>query len=382
MKIAVLTTRTLRGSGFATRISQMVGAYASSGHDVDLFHYRFSHEQSPPISVESAVRRYAAMPLPKSRLRKHATLLPPMAWLCIQAHRMHRGSDAAKYDVVQAETSDTWGVARFFEAKKRLLVMHDDDESRLLQLAAVTPSFARRQTLRLAALKYGRWQLAAIRGADQTWFASRVDCNRLAQGIPRRKVSVVPNGAADELWSLPLPAEDDPPALVFVGPGFYPANAHGLRWFLREVWPLVKRVVPRARLRVVGIGWEGFDREAADVMFTGWFERLTDAYRGAAVVVAPVLAGGGTKIKVVEGMASGRPVVATAEAVQGIPRSAGVSVCTDAGTFARGVCAFLADPRQARRAGAANREAAEPLRWSSICRLAVAQLESLVMESS
>jgi glycosyltransferase involved in cell wall biosynthesis len=96
------------------------------------------------------------------------------------------------------------------------------------------------------------------------------------------------------------------------------------------------------------------------------------------VVIAPLFAGGGTKLKVVEAMASGRPVVTTPLGAEGLPRSEGIRICTDPREFASEVGRLLIDGREAAQAGAANRSAADGLSWSSIWMRASVDLDELV----
>ena len=376
MRIAVLAIRSLRGSGFATRISSMVASYAAAGHEVDVFHYRLEHEEKLPDPIATKVCRYVTVPLEGGRYRRHTTLLPPLAWACGRASSPVSPEGSGRYDVIQAETSNTWSVARRVPAHKKVVVLHDDDAARLSGLARTAPDGKHRIAAGLAARKYARWQRIALHEADRTWFVSRDELDRLARNSGREKARLVPNGAGDELWSLPVPGESSGGEILFIGPGFYEANSRGLAWFLRHVWPSVNERVSGAHLRVVGMGWEGFGAHP-DVSFVGWSSSLADEYARSRLAIAPLFAGGGTKTKVVEAMAAARPVVATSSAVEAIPRSDGIRVCDEPRPFAAELCRFLSDTEAVRRAGASNRRAVDGLRWSAVWKAAERDLESL-----
>ena len=263
------------------------------------------------------------MPLDGNRYRSHMSLLPPIAWQC---HFAHVGSriETEGYDVVQAETSNTWAVARMLPVGRRVLVLHDDDASRLRGLAKTAPDLGRRAVAEVTALKYSRLAKTSLREADRVWLlTSSVELARLGSKLPDGKARLVPNGAGDELWSVALPDDGGPQEVLFIAPGFYEANVFGLASFLRRAWPLVKERVPRAHLRVVGVGWEGFG-SYPDVSFVGWRDSLADEYSKGRLAIAPLFAGGGTKLKVVEAMASGRPVVASSTGAEGVVPSDGV----------------------------------------------------------
>lgn len=235
----------------------MLRSYVARGYQVDVFHYRFPHEEDLPAQLAGTLNRYTTISLEGSRYRRQATLLPSVAWQCRRAYA-GSGIMPGSYDVVQAETSTTWTVARSVPARSRLLVLHDDDSDRLRGLAKTAPDQTHRAVAELTARKYARWQRISLREADQVWFASSIELERLASTLPRGKARLIPNGAGDELWSVPIADEPDGKEVLFIAPGFYDANSFGLAWFLREAWPIVRQRVPGAHLRVVGVGWDGF----------------------------------------------------------------------------------------------------------------------------
>ena len=166
MRIAVVVARSLQGSGFATRISSMLKAYAARGDEVDVFHYRFEHEDRLSSSAISALRRYVSVPLDDARFRQHGALLPPLAWTCLRASSRGTPHRVDGYDVVQAETSNTWYVARTLPATKRIAVLHDDDASRLKGLAQMSPGGVRKVLKQVSAHKYSRLQRIVMEAAD------------------------------------------------------------------------------------------------------------------------------------------------------------------------------------------------------------------------
>jgi polysaccharide biosynthesis protein PslH len=370
-----LVTRSLRGTGFATRISSMLESYAALGHELDVFHYRFVHEDELPDPVTSQLNRYVTVPLAGGRYRRHASHLPPLAWQCFRAHARASGV-RGRYELVQAETSATWTIARAIAAGRRLAVLHDDDAARLNGLAKIAPGRIRRLAQASSARKYERLQRIVVEEADRIWFVSEIERDRLAVAVPESRTAVIPNGADDELWSVPLMTASEP-EMLFVGPRSYEANSLGLAWFMTEAWPIVKRRVSSARLRIVGLGWEHFSGHP-DASCVGWSGSLLGDYSRARVVIAPLFAGGGTKIKVLEAMAAARPVVTTPSGAEGLPPSPGLLVHGDPLAFASDVIRSLTDERSATAAGIANRAAVEGLQWSAVWRRAAEDLADLV----
>ena len=115
------------------------------------------------------------------------------------------------------------------------------------------------------------------------------------------------------------PRDDEPPTLLFVGGSSHAPNVTGLRWFAAEVLPTLSDV----RVLVTG-QWEPALRDplvAAGLGFTGPLAdtELAALRRRVDANIAPVTAGAGLKSKVIEGLASGTPLIATSSAMAGIP---------------------------------------------------------------
>jgi sugar transferase (PEP-CTERM/EpsH1 system associated) len=143
--------------------------------------------------------------------------------------------------------------------------------------------------------------------------------------------------------------------IVFVGNlGYFP-NVDGAGWFIREVLPRIRRAVPDARLRLVGARpARRLARLAATqdgVELVGAVAAVAPEIARAAVAIAPLRAGSGQQIKILEAMAVGRPVVATPVCAQGMRAVPGehLMVADDAAAFAEAVSALLQAPALAER---------------------------------
>lgn len=95
-------------------------------------------------------------------------------------------------------------------------------------------------------------------------------------------------------------------------------NIHGLTGFLRECWPAIKNATPSATLHVVGKVGANFSTSDPTVRFSGWVDNLDRVYREASVVINPTVAGTGLKIKSVQALAHGKPLVAWTNGVEGL----------------------------------------------------------------
>jgi GT2 family glycosyltransferase len=142
-----------------------------------------------------------------------------------------------------------------------------------------------------------------------------------------------------------------PPAgleILFVAGFAHPPNEDAACWFVANVLPLVRTRVAAATLSIVGSNPTAHVRalagEAVRVMANVSDDVLNQRYRNARVAVVPLRCGAGVKLKVVEALRDGVPLVTTPVGAQGLPGVAEVAcVCGDAASFADAVCTLLLD---------------------------------------
>ena len=118
---------------------------------------------------------------------------------------------------------------------------------------------------------------------------------------------------------------------------------HGLTTFLIECWPTIKRGCPAVTLHVVGKVGDMCKVEDQSVRYSGWINDLDDVYREASIVINPTVAGTGLKIKSVQALAHGKPLVAWPHGVEGLEYegTAPYEVCSSWPEFANTVLMLL-----------------------------------------
>jgi succinoglycan biosynthesis protein ExoO len=131
--------------------------------------------------------------------------------------------------------------------------------------------------------------------------------------IPGREVIVAPMAARP--ISSPETGEDD--LVLFVGSSAKP-NIDGVNWFLAECWPLIKKRRPEAIFEIAGSLCDLLGPVPLGVKLLGFVDDLAPVYRRAGVVVSPLRAGSGLKIKLIEALSRGKAVVGTPNTCQGI----------------------------------------------------------------
>lgn len=216
--------------------------------------------------------------------------------------------------------------------------------ARRLYVGALSAAFAREERSR-----------AALH--DLVTVTSEAELARLGAVAP--PVRVLPNTVAAV---APAPVAASAPQALFVGSLGYLPNVDAVRWLTESIVPRLRALVPGAAVRVVGRDPGADVREwclQAGVELVADAPSLEPHYHAARVMLAPLRSGGGTRIKVLEALAYGVPVVATPQAVEGLGLTHGVDVQVAAGaeTIALEAAALLRDPAAAARIGAVGREA-------------------------
>jgi glycosyltransferase involved in cell wall biosynthesis len=202
---------------------------------------------------------------------------------------------------------------------------------------------------------------AAARRLERRWLprfaavlvASPADAARIASQVA---VRVYPN--AIPAVSQPHVPEEN--ILAFSGNLEYAPNVAAVRFFRREIWPLLRVERPDLRWRLIGKNPSAvaqYVRGDDRIEIIGPVENAIEALAAARVVVVPLLAGSGTRFKILEAWAAGRAVVSTTLGAEGLPaRDEEHLLLRDTPeAFANAVSHLLASPDERRRLGAAGR---------------------------
>ncbi|MCC6765431.1 MAG: glycosyltransferase [Deltaproteobacteria bacterium] len=242
----------------------------------------------------------------------------------------------------------------------RVLVEHDVSFVSLARARATTESAAAKIAFAFDWMRMLRYELAAVSFADLVLTMSETDRDVLDGYVDTRHVVSVPNGV--DCRAFPFAADGrDPASILFVGFFRHEPNVEAVRYFCREVLPRVRARLSHARFRVVGAYPPDVIRRLADdpaIEVTGRVDDIAAYYRSSAVFVAPVLQGSGTRLKILEAMASGCPVVSTTIGAEGLATRSGeeLVLADDAASMADAIVRLLEHPEEsaalARRARA------------------------------
>jgi glycosyltransferase involved in cell wall biosynthesis len=225
-------------------------------------------------------------------------------------------------------------------------------------LARAERHLFRRFALRRIAASLRRYELQQMNALDAIVPISEEDAADFRVLGCTRPMHVVPCGVV--LPPLGGEAAAEPRLAGFIGSLDFRPNQDAVTWILDELWPRVLAQMPGARLAIAGSNPPGWLRQRAAERGIELLGDIPDAaafVRRLSVVLAPLRAGGGMRIKVLEAMALGKPVVATPIGAGGIDVRNGhdILLAEDADLFANAVVRVLGDPELAARVGAAAR---------------------------
>lgn len=218
--------------------------------------------------------------------------------------------------------------------------------------------------------------LRDMRAATVTSNQELVLLRRAVSHLP--PIEVVPNGTTVPA-RVTAAVQRAQETLIFAGALTYAANADAIRWFLAQVFPVIKARRPAVSVLLTG-ETGGTTLDNSGVVQTGHVADPRPLIADAAVSIAPMQWGGGTRLKILEAMALGTPVVATAKAVEGlaIKHDVHLLIADEPAAFAGAVLALLDDAvlRQ-RLADQARRLVAERYDWDGIGRQFVNLVENV-----
>jgi glycosyltransferase involved in cell wall biosynthesis len=251
------------------------------------------------------------------------------------------------------------------------------------RLSAAASTWWRRGLLEVEWRKMRRYEAAACAAARLTVAVSESDRAALAALAPTASVHTIPTGV-DTGYFAANGFHEGGARLVFTGSMEWYPNEDGILHFIDAILPAIRREVPDVTLTVVGRNPSPRLRavaQEAGVTVTGTVDDVRPFIGDASVYVVPLRIGGGTRLKIFEALAMGKPVVSTTIGAEGLPLVPGTHFlrADAAADFATAVVALLRDPGRRRALGEAGRRlVVERHSWAQVAR----QFETLCRRAS
>jgi len=202
---------------------------------------------------------------------------------------------------------------------KKVVLREHNFEQELWTKAAQEETFLPLKLLLLLQKKLvSQFENRCLEKVDAIAAISTEDLKEIKKSVPTAVAEWVPLGLD---FNHPLPKDNIKKGrFLFVGKLDWPPNIDGLKWFLDHVWDEVYASNPEFELQVVGSGksdWIYKYQDKKGVILQGFIDDIDDAYDVAEYTLIPMRYGSGTRIKVIETYAKGRPTLTTKMGIQG-----------------------------------------------------------------
>ena len=340
------------GGGLAMRAAFFLDAYCRR-FDVDLVVAPVTGSGEPTPFVRSRVQRLEVLKLDRadSHYQLVASVRDPASRLeafrrygrpslaafngaaCPSLERFAHGSCYAAVHVFRlylAELAAPWMVKN--RNHTRLVLDCDENDAlayrRIAAMERERQNFAAAEWAEAEATAFEKMAAAWVPKFDLVFAASHREANSLSNVAT--SIQAVPNVLAAPPAKIPSRRERRLPTILFVGTLGYAPNADAIMWFVSRVWPRLQRALRyRVQLAIVGrnppeaiarLRWRRGITVAESVPDVGCY------YRDAAIAIAPLGAGGGTRFKIIEAATYGVPLVTTAFGIEGTTFQGGVDV--------------------------------------------------------
>lgn len=299
----------------------------------------------------------------------------PRSVVCTYDHRVRRSVDEA----IEAICPDvvvvsSLGMAHYVPDDLSIPSVLDQHncEYGVMKRAADKLSGAFRRWRAVAGWKKSaRWEAKMCRRFDVVTIVSEPDRELLLQAAPDLSdLHIVPNGVDTELYR-PEQRTPNPGELIYNGALTYSANLDAIRHYVSDIYPHLAGETVKLRVtgRHNGVDLTGIDN-CPGVELVGYVGDIKDVLGTSAACVAPLREGGGSRLKILEAMAAGVPVISTTMGAEGIEAIAGkhILIADDPVDFASAIAQVLADQELAQTLSREARLFVEQrYDWSNIC---------------
>jgi len=284
------------------------------------------------------------------------------------------------FDLVHVDSLDLAAYLPSFRDIPVVCVHHDIESILLRRRAAIDPRWWQRWYLRLQARLMHRVERRWCERLGLNITMSEADRAALTRVAPAARIAVVANGVDLEEFA---PAAEGGVGVAFVGGTTPFPNLDALDYFCAEILPYLRTSVPNVPVRWIGRASPEQRRDYRDrfgVELTGYVDDVRPFMREAACHIVPLRTGGGTRLKILNSWAMGRPVVATALGCEGLEAvdNENILIRDRPAAFAAAVVSVLERQALARRLGEQGRATVErAYSWDAIGEQLIAQYRNV-----
>ena len=239
----------------------------------------------------------------------------------------------SRFDLVHLDSCHMAGYLPLIESLWRsparaVYNWHNIESELMRRYAANAPSFPRKVYANLTAQRLARLESSILGTGFGHVVCSQREKEQLLAVAPGARLSVIGNGVDTEKFA-PAAGSASRQRLVYVGSMDFHANIDAVSWFTRKIWPSIHSRFPEWRLTLIGSNPAPAVRELErepNVEITGTVPDVLPYYREAMAAIVPLRTGGGTRLKILEAMAAGVPVISSPQGAEGLSVVSGENI--------------------------------------------------------
>jgi len=276
------------------------------------------------------------------------------------------------FDLMELGTIALGNFSRLAPDLPKVLVHHNIESHLLQRRSKYYKNPLARLYVAYQGWKLKRYERKISAQIDYHTAVSQEDKNILLENCRDAKIEVVPNGVDTDYFQA-TNAPVIPNSLIYVGGMTWFPNHDAIRYFLEEIWPLVKAEIPDASLTHIGRQttdeFEKLARKDRSLRFLGFVGDIRPEITQAAVYMVPLRIGGGTRLKILDALSMGSAIVSTSIGCEGIDVTDGedILVADDPQTFAQKIIHLFRHPEvREEMSRRARRTALEKYSWKII----------------
>lgn len=301
--------------------------------------------------VDTGIRPLAALRALLRNRSYHAVRFRSRAF----AKKLRETLAKEPFDIIQLETvypAVYLPVIRSCSQAKVVIRAHNIEHKIWDRIASHTRNPLKKAYLRILSRQLRQFELESLRQADGIETISPVDADYFRKEV-QTPICVIPFGISVSKEEVP---RKEPPASLFsLASMNWKPNEEGVRWFVRECWPLIRQQHPELEFRIAGrhIPQKFLEPLPPGIRIVGEVADSKAFMRENGILVVPLLSGSGVRIKILEGMSLGVTVITTSIGAEGIPAThqKNILIADTPQAFAEAVSCCLGHPEECRRIG-------------------------------
>lgn len=254
-----------------------------------------------------------------------------------------------KFDIIQFEGPHMaiyLHDIRKYSKAKTILRAHNVEHILWEEMAAEATFFLKGWYFRVIAKRLQLFEKWVIEHVDGVIPITRFDASVISSFSKPLRLEVIPFGIDISNY---IPSDKTVEKSIFyIGALDWMPNQRGLIWFLKQVWPKVRQQFPNVSLHIAGRNspnWLTKIIREAGANFHGEVSDAIKFIEPFQIMVVPLFSGSGVRVKIIEGMAMGKAIVATSKAVQGldVANYNGILLANKADDFSTAIIGLLTD---------------------------------------